>query len=41
MPLLLEQGEETDFFLCVCIRNCIIIVVIININVYKVVVVVC
>ena len=40
MPLLLEQGEEIDFFLCMCSRNCIIIIVIINIIVYKVVVVV-
>ena len=41
MPLLLEQGEEIDFFLCMCSRNCIIIIVIINIIVYITVVVVC
>ena len=39
MPLLLEWGEEIDFFLHMCSRNC-IIVVIIN-TMYIVVVVEC
>ena len=40
MPLLLEWGEEIHFFVCMCSRNCIIIVII-NISAYINVVVVC
>ena len=36
MPLLLEQGEEIDFILCMCSRNCIIIIAIFNIIVYTI-----
>ena len=40
MPLLLEWGEEIHFFVCMCSRNCIIIVII-NIIMYIIVVVMC
>ena len=40
MPLLLEWGGELHFFVCMCSRNCIIIIII-NIIVYITVVVVC
>ena len=40
MPLLLEWGEEIHFFVCMCSRNCIIIVNV-NISAYINVVVVC
>ena len=40
MQFLLEWGEEIHFFVCMCSRNCIIIVII-NISAYINVVVVC